>query len=138
MAETTPIEPSPEPRRESFEQTSALPDQPKSDVAIRTESGMLLRERVQRIASPHGESLIFTYTRLDDNGEVERNSAGEPIISDPHEVQFDGEDGPRVGKEGRAAALKHGREVAVARAVDTFEGLDALPGTLSELLTGRV
>lgn len=137
MAEATPIEPAPPPRRESFKEVDSLPDEPRSDIAIKA-GGMRLRERVQSVPGPHGYTLLFTYTRLTESGEVERNKAGEPIISDPHEVQFDGEDGPRVGMEGRAAALKHGREVAVARAVDTFRGLDALPKELSELMSGRV
>lgn len=124
-----------EPRRESFRQISKLQDEPKSDVALEA-GGMKLRERVKRIEGPHGISLIFSYARLAEDGGVESNGQGEPIISDPHEVQIPGEAG--LDKKAVGEALKAGREVAVAKAVDFFAGLDALPAMLSELLTERV
>ena len=127
-----------EPRREKFKEASKLPDEPKSDITILTESGMRLRERVRKLLGPHGVSLIFTYTRLGAGGEVEAGPSGEPIISDPHEVIISAEDLGRGGQDSMAEGLKQGREVAVARAADFFAGLDALPDALAAILTDRV
>lgn len=125
-----------EPRRETFKQVSKLPNEPASDVAIEA-GGFRLRERVRRINGPQGVSLIFTYTRLID-GNVEMMEDGRPIITDPHEVVIFAEDMVRVGSEATKSSLLHGREVAVARAVDHFKGLDALPSRLAEFLAERV
>lgn len=135
MTTTTELPVVPEPRVETFTE-EALPSEPKSDVKLVTASGMTLRERVRRIDTNHGVTLLFTYTQLDANGEVVLDTAGEPRISDPHEVSFDGEGFSRVGEEGVAASLQHGREVAVARAVDHFNGLAEL-AKLSSLLPAR-
>lgn len=133
MADTTPIEVSPEPRTEEFTERK-LPDEPRSDVKIVTESGMILRERVIRTQHGKDVSFRFTYTRLDNDGNVMLDAYGNPIISDPHEVQPDAEGSTKVSANELADAIKLGRKVAVARAVDQFTGLEKL----SDLFIGRL
>ena len=137
-AESKPLEPAPEPRREKFKQVSKLPTEPRSDIAIETEQGIVLRERVQKVTSPHGVSLIFTFTRLNKEGEVMTDSEGKALVTDPHEVVLTAEDVIRVGAEEVEESLKIGREVAVARAVNHFKGLEKLPSMLTDILASRI
>jgi hypothetical protein len=60
------------------------------------------------------------------------------LITDPHEVVISPESVVRLGDAGAKDSFQIGREVAVARAVDYFKGLDGMPGTLAELLGTRV
>lgn len=132
MGTITPVEPAPEPRRETFKE-ARLKDEPASDVKV-TAGGMVLRERVKRFEAGRGRTFLFTYTRLDADGQVMLDEHGAPIISDTHEIAVDGEGATRAGPDGLAEAIKQGREVAVARAVDQFRGLEQL----SDLFVGRI
>lgn len=133
MSDTFPIKVSPEPRTKNFTEKK-LPDEPRSDVQVIAECGMILRERV--IRTHHGKdiSFRFTYTRLDDDGNVMLDEHGSPIISDPHEVQPDAEGSVQLSPKQLADYIKLGRKVAVARAVDQFTGLERL----SDLFVGRI
>lgn len=132
MGTITPVEPAPEPRRETFKE-ARLKGEPASDVKV-TAGGLMLRERVKRLQSGRNIAFIFTYTRLDAAGQVMLDEHGNPIVSDPHEIAVDGESATRAGPDGLAEAIKQGREVAVARAVDQFRGLEQLSG----LFVGRI
>lgn len=132
MGTITPVEPAPEPRREIFKE-ARLKGEPASDVKV-TAGGMVLRERVKRLQGGQNVTFLFTYTRLDADGQVMLDEHGDPIVSDPHEIAPDAEGATRAGPEGLAEAVKQGREIAVARAVDQFRGLEQL----SDLFVGRI
>lgn len=133
MGTITPIEASPEPRKEDFEE-KLLPQEPRSDVKLVMDSGMVLRERVKRVESDTGCSLVFTYTRLDNNDEVMLNDYGQPMISFPHEVVLIGEHVNRHTSKQLQEAIKEGRKVAAARAVDHFTGLEKM----ADIMTSRL
>jgi hypothetical protein len=133
MVTTTSVDPSPEPRKEKFTE-KPLPAEPKSDVKLVMEGGLTLRERVNRIARGTSVSYVFTYTKLDDDGNVVNDDYGDPIIPPPHEVVLAGDAATRLGASGIKRELEAGRQVAAAQAVDHFNGLTMLPKLLADRL----
>jgi len=133
MVTTTQVEEAPEPRKESFKE-KPLPDEPRSDVKIITESGLVLRERIKKLQNGTGISFLFTYTQLNDKDEVVLNNEGLPQISPGHELALIGEHVNRLDKSGLKKAIKDAREVAAGYAVEHFQGLSVL----SELMASRL
>lgn len=134
MTETTPqTDPAPEPRRETFTE-EPMPDEPQSDARVETAGGMVLRERVRRVEAGGNVSLLLTYTRLDQDGAVQLDLTGAPIIAPAHEVALIGENVTRLGRGGLEEAVQAAREVGVARAVDHFAGFDQI----SDLMVARL
>lgn len=133
MGVITPQEPEPEPRRAKFSEAK-LPAEPKSDVKLTLESGMVLRERIQRVDSGGATNLRVTFTRLDKNGQVERDGSGDPIVSPVHEIAFIPENTANLSAAELAASLKHARETAAARAEDHFKGMERISGLMASRL----
>lgn len=127
MAVVEKREAAPEPRREKFKE-KPLPDEPRSDVKLAMAGGMTLRERVRRFHTDQGTVLAFTYTRLDKNGAVMRNVDGDPMVSPEHEVILIGENVARVRDVN--SLVEEGRQVAAARAVDHFNGIEQLTSVM--------
>src|SRR5438128_8789140 len=117
MAEITPIADAPEPRKENFTEAK-LPEEPKSDVKMTLESGVVLRERIYKIEHGEGVTFAFTYTQLDADGNVIKTRSGQPLISPTHEVAFMGENAAKFSGSEINTQLREGRKVAAARAAD--------------------
>jgi hypothetical protein len=129
----TPTEPAPEPRRAKFAEAK-LPSEPKSDVKLTLESGMVLRERVQRVETGGATNLLLTFTKLDSSGRVERDASGDPIVSPAHEIAFIPENTAHLSDAAIAKALKDAREAAAARAEDHFKGMARISGLMASRL----
>lgn len=111
-------EPQPPRARAKFKEAK-LPKEPKSDVKITLDDGTVLRERMKKVESDHGYSLVLTNVRLDENDAV--TTAPSPA----HEVVFSGETLARLGSvEAIQNAIDVAREEAAALARDHFKGLE--------------
>lgn len=132
MPQIEPMQEAPEPRRAAFRE-KPLNFEPNSDVQLVLDDGMILRERVIRTPTGEGLSLLFTYTRLDNNGNVITDINNKPMIFSGHEIALTGENLGKSSMEDIQESIKQQREVGAARAQDYFKGLDKM----SDILTSR-
>jgi hypothetical protein len=132
--------PAPQPERVPFEQVDTLPDEPKTDVKIRLESGEEFRERMvqcpiegEKIApgAANGFNFSFSNALLESDGSVATFADGTfKIVPQAvrHELRLTGEDIAAMlktgGREAVETAIQHAREVAAAKALDYFKGMD--------------
>jgi hypothetical protein len=136
MADPTPeeleelgvtITPNPAPERAPFAQVSRLPDEPKSDVKIKLESGEVFRERLVRVADAAGYNFSISNALLAADGSVAQADDGSLLIV-PHEVchefRIEGVDMGKMTPEQIEEALQHAREVAAAKARSFFAGME--------------
>jgi hypothetical protein len=124
---TDPAPEAAEPERVAFEEVDTLPDEPKSDVKIRLETGEVFRERLQRVDDGQGFNFSISNALLAADDSVAKADDGSLRIVPrevSHEFRIEGVDMGRMTMEQVAAALLHAREVAAAKAQSYFKGMD--------------
>lgn len=111
-----------------------LSEKPKSDVKIRLDNGVVLRERMISQPVESGFNITISNALLDENDKVVKDGDGHRIVPPDarHELRLEGVAVGRMTDAELKNAIRHAREIAAAKAVDFFNGVDRAKSLLGD------